>query len=100
MNIEKLGCLEEVSLRAVWEREDTHFTPWLSKHLKYLSDVIGIDLEYVKREAEIGPGRFRADIVARDPQNNVVMIENQLEAADLHHSDRSWLISQGWTLIL
>ena len=31
MNKEKLGRLEKVDLRNIWEKEDTHFTPWLAR---------------------------------------------------------------------
>ena len=85
MNIE-LGKLDEAELRDVWEKEDKHFTPWLAKNLDYISNVVGIDLEYVDEEVQISPdNRLKADIVARGPSDSVVMIENQLEAADLQH---------------
>lgn len=85
METEKLGTLEDAELRDVWRNETHNFTPWLAENLECLSEVLGISLEYVDKEVEIGPNRFRADIVARDPLDNVVLIENQLDDADLQH---------------
>ena len=31
MNPKPLGRLEQVDLRTYWEREDTHFTPWMAE---------------------------------------------------------------------
>jgi len=31
MTKENLGRLEKVDLRDIWEKEDTHFTPWIAK---------------------------------------------------------------------
>jgi len=31
MSKEILGRLEKVELRKIWEKEDTHFTPWLAR---------------------------------------------------------------------
>lgn len=84
MNHPELGELEPVDVRTVWSHEALDFTPWLSENLQQLSDKLGIELELEAREVPVGP--YRADIVARTPQNDVcVLIENQLEEADLHH---------------
>ena len=85
MENDKLETLEDVELRDVWKYEDKHFTPWLTKNLSYLTEVLGIELKYIDCEVEIGPNRFKADIVANDPLDNMVLIENQLEDADLQH---------------
>lgn len=79
-----LGTLEDVGLRSAWKHEAYDFTPWLAGHLDQLSKVIGIRLEHEGSEVQVGP--YRADIVARDPMDNSrILIENQLEDANLQH---------------
>ena len=85
MGIHKLGTLVDADLRDEWDDEARDFTPWLAEHLDRLNEVLGIRLEYVDKEVEIGPSRFRVDIMARDPLDNVVLIENQLDNADSKH---------------
>ena len=80
-----LGRLERVNVRDAWQHEAHHFTPWLSQNLDRLSAELGIDdLELEGTEVTVGP--YRADIVARIPQDGSgVLIENQLERANLQH---------------
>ncbi|PYU91084.1 MAG: DUF4268 domain-containing protein [Acidobacteria bacterium] len=81
-----LAKLEPVDLRAYWEIEDRDFTPWLAQeeNLNELARAIGLDsLELVGIEQAVGD--FRADIVASDADDNVVVIENQLEQTDHEH---------------
>lgn len=82
----KLGKLEKLELRDFWAKEDKHFTPWLAmeENIKTLSEAIGIDLEVVGQEENVGP--FRADILCKDISNNhFVLIENQLGKTDHTH---------------
>ena len=46
--MKNLGSLRKISLREVWEREDTHFTNWLSKeeNISILLDEIGVCRKY------------------------------------------------------
>ncbi len=84
MTTEKLGTLERVDLRQAFSNEAQNFTPWLAKNLKRLSAELGIPLELEGQE--VGVGSYRADIVARVSQtDDRVLIENQLELADLQH---------------
>ena len=86
MSVEKLGRLEKVELRDIWEKEDMHFTPWLAKeeNMDLLSSTIGMDLVVEAQEKDVGP--FRADILCKDyASNNMVLIENQLEKTDHKH---------------
>jgi hypothetical protein len=81
-----LGKLIKVDLREVWKDEATEFTPWLvqEKNIKELGDTIGIDLDVVAQEKDVGP--FRADILCKDTNNDQwVLIENQLERTDHTH---------------
>ena len=80
----EFGKLENVDLRTVWPREDRDFTPWLSENLDRLSEVIGIPLE--PEGIEVTVEQFYADVLARNPQDNsLVLIENQLEWTDHTH---------------
>jgi hypothetical protein len=82
--IPTLGTLSEASLRDAWDHEARSFTPWLAEHLDRLAEVIGIPLEFSGREVAINV--FSADILARNPQDDsVVLIENQLEWTDHTH---------------
>ena len=82
--VPELDRLKEVGVREVWSHEATKFTPWLSRNLDHLTDTLGIKLKLEKREQQVGT--HRADIVARIPDHGAyVLIENQLEQADLKH---------------
>jgi hypothetical protein len=86
MTDKKFGRLEKLNLRDYWEREDTHFTPWLAEeeNIALLGDTIGIELEVQDQEARVGP--FRADILCRNTSDDtLVLIENQLEKTDHTH---------------
>ena len=84
MKADELGTLEYVDVKHVWDNEPRDFTPWLADNLERIGDAIGIDLELVATEMFVG--RYRADIVAQVPNDGTrVLIENQLEEADLQH---------------
>ena len=82
----KLGVLNKVDLRDIWNTEASDFTPWLAKeeNLNLLGDTIGIDIEFEAQEKNVGP--FRADILCKDTADNTwVLIENQLASTDHNH---------------
>lgn len=84
MTTTELGTLERVDVRQAWSHEALDFTPWLAENLNRLSSELGIELEFEDKEVEVGS--IRADIVARVPQTDeIVLIENQLEWANLQH---------------
>ena len=84
MTTAESGKLKHVDVRKAWPDEAQNFTPWLADNLPHLSTEIGIDLELEGQEVKVG--MYRADIVARVPQSNDrILIENQLERADLQH---------------
>ena len=56
--------IEKVDPRSIWKNEAYDFTPWLAENLDQLGDAIGIDLEFVKREADVGG--FSLDLLAKD----------------------------------
>lgn len=82
----KLNRLVAVDLREVWEHEAREFTPWLAEeeNLAILAETLGLAyITDVRVEQDVG--RFSADIVAKDDQDNHVLIENQLEPTDHRH---------------
>lgn len=86
MTTEKLGRLEPVDLRLVWESEPGGFTPWLAhkENLTLLGETLDIELECEGMEKGVGP--FRADILCKDTRTGAwVLIENQLERTDHCH---------------
>ena len=83
-NKSPLGSLEPVELREYWGHEAHHFTPWLVDNIDLLGSALGLNLEVEGTEVGVGP--FRADILARDiDENTQVLIENQLEPSDFSH---------------
>ena len=80
----QLGELSDVAIREVWEHEALDFTPWLAENLSRLSATLGVGLEL--EGTEVAVDKYRADIVCRVPTDGTkVLIENQLEHADLQH---------------
>lgn len=80
----EFGKINKVEVRDIWKKEATEFTPWLADNLDKLSEIIGIDLELVTREAPVG--KFSLDLLAKDlGSDRNVIIENQLEPTDHRH---------------
>jgi RecB family endonuclease NucS len=84
MSTFELGNLQRVELRNVWRHEAIDFTPWLMEHIDLVGEVLGLDLEVLRREQSVGD--FAVDILVRDlGRNKLVVIENQLEETDHSH---------------
>jgi len=82
----KISKLTKVDLRELWKHESLDFTKWLSEpdNLEILSDEIGIGVELVQTEANIG--RYNVDILAQEENTGrKIIIENQLETTDHSH---------------
>lgn len=76
--------LSDLPPRDAWSNEAFDFTPWLAENIDQLAEEIGIDLELT--DTEVAVEGFSADIVARDPTSDrMVLIENQLEPTDHGH---------------
>ena len=85
-NTLQIGEIEEVDLRQAFAHEAATFTPWLAKpeNLQRLGDAVGIHLDPVSIEASTGT--FRTDIVARNSEDDgLVIIENQFARSDHDH---------------
>lgn len=82
----KISKLNKVNLREFWKHEALDFTKWLSEpeNLELLSDEIGIGVELVQAEANVG--RYNVDILAQEENTGKkIIIENQLETTDHSH---------------
>ena len=82
----KIAKLNKVELRGHWTHEARDFTKWLSEpeNLELLSDEIGIGIELVQVEANVG--RYNVDILAKEENTSKkIIIENQLETTDHSH---------------
>jgi hypothetical protein len=81
-----LGRLVRVSVRDVWAHEANDFTPWLAQaeNLALLGETLGLG-ELKVQGTEIPVGSFYIDILARDIEGNIVVIENQFGPTDHRH---------------
>ena len=72
------------NLRDMWPSEPLDFTPWIAENLDVLGDAVGLKLELVYQEQQVG--NFWLDILAREANGDgMVAIENQLERTDHIH---------------
>ena len=71
--------------RTIWPHEAHDFTPWLGhpENIGLLGDALGMELFVEEVEQSAGP--YSADIVARDTDDAVVVIENQPEKTNHDH---------------
>jgi hypothetical protein len=86
MTTPALGRLVSVPLREVWPREDSDFTPWLAdpENLSLLADTLNLPTLEVEG-TEVPVVNFRIDILARDDNGRMVVIENQFGLTDHPH---------------
>jgi len=69
---DKLGRLEKVDIREIWEHEALDFTPWLADHLNDLGEELLVDFGEDDVEKEVSVGDFNIDIVAKDTDGRTV----------------------------
>lgn len=81
-----LGKLKPVDVREIWKHEATDFSAWLvlPENLDVLAEQLGIEIEPLGTEVPVG--RFKIDILAKEPNTNEqIIIENQLEPTNHDH---------------
>jgi len=82
MALGKLNYIKD--LRAEWQHEEKDFTPWLADNISLLGEALGLNLEVISTEHDVGS--FSLDILSKDiDSGNFVAIENQLEITDHTH---------------
>lgn len=80
MNISKIKI---VPVRQAFRHEAKDFTAWLEQNIDALSDRLGFRLTVLEREKAVGS--FSVDLLCEDENGDLVIVENQLEAADHSH---------------
>ncbi len=90
----ELGKLTKLNPKNVWNNEN-EFNGWLAENIDQLAEILGIELEILEIESEVGS--FRADIVARDlsGEDKLVIIESQLGKTDHEHLGKIITYSAG-----
>ena len=78
-----IGTLSPVGIRDVFPGEASHFTPWLAEHAELLGKELGLDLEHEDSEAKVG--RYSADLVFRNTEGGIVVVENMFGTTDHDH---------------
>jgi RecB family endonuclease NucS len=78
-----ISKLIPVELREVWKNEAKDFTTWLGNNLDYIKEQLGIELSLVETEKSVGA--FYVDVLAKDNNDRLVIIENQLGKTDHDH---------------
>jgi Domain of unknown function (DUF4268) len=80
----EFGKIIPVNLRSLWPHEEHDFTPWLCENLTDLGNILGLDLEFLGREVNVGG--FTLDVLARETgTGRYVVVENQFGASDHDH---------------
>lgn len=82
----KLGKLQEIDIKKVWQHEQYDFSKWLAseENIQELGDTLSLSLTDVETEKFVG--KYRCDILCKDEiTGKLVLIENQLEQTDHDH---------------
>lgn len=78
------GNLRPVSVREIWASEARDFTPWLASEIEQLAETLGMELEVIKTEEDVGD--FKVDILAKEVgSGRNVVIENEFGSTNHNH---------------
>jgi hypothetical protein len=80
-----LGEIRKLPVKNYWKHEEHEFTPWLAKDENISRLAAAIDLELQVEGVEVPVGPFSADVLAKDPLGNYVVIENQFGKTNHDH---------------
>jgi len=95
----EFAALEPQEVREYWKHEAYEFTPWLADEIESegtsnLEDALGIDLEVLEREKNVG--KYNVDIYAQVVDDGgTIIIENQLEDSDHDHLGKAIAYAAG-----
>jgi len=84
-----LGTINELSLKSVWQLEEKHFTPWLSKNMDVMGDALGFEMECLDTELQAGDGQRHVDMLVELNGKHLAIVENQYGKADPSHGWRT-----------
>ena len=79
----EIGTLERVPVRELWADEARDFTPWLAKQEELLGEALGLDLTPEGTEVQVG--RYKLDLLFRESNGHLVVVENMFGASDHDH---------------
>jgi hypothetical protein len=83
-DVPKLGSVTFLPVREVWPNEASSFTPWLLENENVLGEVLGIEIELVKNEHQVGD--FSLDLLGTNLTDDTpLIVENQLAKTDHSH---------------
>jgi hypothetical protein len=93
--MDRFGKLKRIDdLKAFWPHEAHDFTPWLAENLALLAKALELDeLSLESTEQPIGP--YFVDILAKDIDDNNVIIENQLKKTNHDHLGKALTYAAG-----
>ncbi len=92
--MDKFGELISLGLNSEWGKE-IEFSQWLADNIQTVGDKLGMDIEFLEKEASVGD--FSLDILAKDlGTGKNVVIENQYGKTDHDHMGKLLVYAAGF----
>jgi hypothetical protein len=80
----QLGKIQKVDIRTIWSNEERDFTPWLKDNVQLLSEKVGVGIEDLEIEQDVG--KYSADMTGKvEGSDKIVVIENQYGETNHDH---------------